>query len=109
MLQTSTLQIQPGQGLEPLVLAASLHSTLTTLIQHKSTFSQLNISFNSSNPVTNPIFIDLEANGLRLRFDGESQHLELIEVSEFGRIGLLYDDTNLRYISSSSSLIAFEY
>src|SRR5208282_756894 len=94
---TSSLQIQPKQGLGPLSLSASLYSTLTTLLQHKSAFPRLNISFNSSNPVTNPIYIDLESNGLRLRFDGESQHLELIEVIEFGKIGLLYGDTNLSY------------
>jgi hypothetical protein len=47
--------------------------------------------------VTNPIYVDLETNGLRLRFDGESQHLQLIQVTEFGRLGLVYADTNLRY------------
>lgn len=95
---SSSLQIQPGQGLGDITLSASLYSTLTILLQQKTVFPRLNISFNSGNPVSNPIYLDLEANGLRLRFDGESQRLELIEVTEFGKIGLLYDDTNLRYL-----------
>jgi isoleucyl-tRNA synthetase len=92
----SSLEIQPREALGPLTLSASLYSTLTTLLTHKPTFPRLNISFNSTDPVTNPIYIDLEANGVRLRFDGESQRLELIEVTEFGKIGLLYGDSNLR-------------
>jgi Uncharacterised protein family (UPF0183) len=96
-IPTSSLQIQPGQALGPISLSGSLYSILTTIINHKSTFPRINISFNSANPVTNPIYIELEANGLRLRFDGESQRLELIEVTEFGKLGLLYGDTNLRY------------
>ena len=97
---TSSIKIQPNHGLGPLSLSASLYSTLATLLHHKSTFPRLNISFNSSNPVINPIYIDLESNGLRLRFDGESQLLELIEVIEFGKIGLLYGDTYLWYFIS---------
>jgi hypothetical protein len=93
---TSSLPVQPGEAIGPLSLSASLHSTLSTLLQHKATFPRLNISFNSANPVCNPIYIDLEANGLRLRFDGEAQHLELIEVTEFGKVGLLYQEANLR-------------
>ena len=102
---TSSLQIQPGDALGPLSLSGSVYATLTSLLLHKSTFPRLNISFNSTDPVSNPIYIDLEANGLRLRFDGESQRLELIEVTEFGKIGLLYSDSNLRYILSFEVLI----
>jgi Uncharacterised protein family (UPF0183) len=93
----SSVAIEPSMGLGPLRLGASLFSTLTTLLQSRSIFPRINISFNSANPVSNPIYVDLEASGIRLRFDGESQHLELIEVTEFGKISLLYDDTNLRY------------
>ena len=95
---TSSLPIQPGEAIGPLSLSASLYSTLSTLLQHKAIFPRLNISFNSANPVCNPIYVDLEANGLRLRFDGESQHLELIEATAFGKVGLLYEDTNLRCV-----------
>jgi hypothetical protein len=94
---TSCLQIQPREALGPLSLSGSLYATLTTLLLHKSTFPRLNISFNSTDPVSNPIYVDLEANGLRLRFDGESQRLELIQIVEFGKIGLLYNESNLRY------------
>jgi len=98
---TSSLSIQPGEAIGPLSLSSSLYSTLSTLLQNKPTFPRLNISFNSANPLSNPIYIDLEANGLRLRFDGESQHLELIEVIEFGKVGLRYKDTNLRCVVGS--------
>lgn len=103
-IPTSNLQIQPGQALGPLVLSSSLYVNLSSLISHKSTFPRLNISFNSSSPVSNPIYLDLEANGVRLRFSGESQQLELIEVVEFGKLGLLYGDTNLRYYFGQSWL-----
>jgi Uncharacterised protein family (UPF0183) len=103
---SSSLQIQPGEALGPLSLSASLYSTLTTLLQHKSAFPRLNISFSSASPVSNPVYIELDTNGLRLRFDGESQRLELIEVTEFGKVGLLYGESNLRYILVSSLLIS---
>ena len=94
---SSSLQIQPGEALGPLSLSASLYSTLTTILSNKSTFPRINISFNSDDPVSSPIYIELEANGVRLRFDGDSQRLALIEVTEFGPTGLLYSDSNLRY------------
>ena len=103
---TASLLLQPGEGLGPLSLSASLFSIITTLLQHKSTFPRLDISFNSTNPVTNPIYVDLETNGLRLRFDGQSQHLELIQVTEFGKLGLVYAETNLRHhLMCASGLI----
>ena len=94
---SSSLQVKPGEALGPLSLSASLYSILTTLFSNKSTFPRINISFNSDDPVSSPIFIELEANGLRLRFDGDSQRLELIEVTEFGPVGLIYNESNLRY------------
>jgi hypothetical protein len=93
---TSSVPIQPSIGLGPLRLGATLFSTLSTLLQSRSIFPRVNISFHAKSPVLSPIYVELDANGIRLRFDGESQHLELIEVTEFGKIGLLYDDTNLR-------------
>jgi Uncharacterised protein family (UPF0183) len=98
---SSSVEVQPGQALGPINLKASLYSTLSTLLLHRSTFPRLNTSFNSANPVSNPIFIELETNGVRLRFDGESQHLELIEVTEFGKLGFLYNDNTLRFLSPS--------
>jgi len=102
---SSSVQVQPGQGLGPLSLKASLYSTLSSLLHHRSTFPRINISFNSANPVSNPIFIELETNGIRLRFDGESQHLEFIEVIEFGKLGFLYNDNTLRYPYPLPSLL----
>jgi isoleucyl-tRNA synthetase len=103
---SSSLQIRPGEGLGPLSLSASLYSILTILFTNKPTFPRLNISYNSDDPVSSPIYIDLEANGVRLRFDGESQRLELIEITEFGPTGLLYNDSNLRY--SIDLLLTYE-
>jgi Uncharacterised protein family (UPF0183) len=93
----SLLAIQPGVSLGPLRLGVSLFSTLATLLNNRSIFPRVNISYSSANPVADPIYIELEASGIRLRFDGESQRLGLIEVTEFGPLGLLYHDRNLRY------------
>jgi len=94
---TTELRIRAGEALGPLTLGATLHSTVNMLLAQKSIFPRLNFFSNSESPVSNPVYIVLEANGLRLRFDGESQTLQLIEVTEFGKLGLLYGETNLRY------------
>jgi hypothetical protein len=94
---THILEVKPGESLGPLSLSTSLYATLNTLIMEKAIFPRLNISFDPLNPTSNPIFIDLEANGIRLRFDGESQHLQLIEITDFCKLGLLYKDTNIRF------------
>src|SRR5262245_47513356 len=91
------LELRPRHALGPLVLASSLYSTLNTLIANKSTFPRLNISFSPDSPLTSPIFIDLDANGVRLRFDGESQRLQLIEITDFTKLAVMYNNTNLRY------------
>jgi hypothetical protein len=104
---SSSVEVQPGQALGPIALKASLYSTLSTLLHHRSTFPRLNTSFNSANPVSNPLFIELETNGVRLRFDGESQHLELIEVTEFGKLGFLYNDNTLRFPTLTVSTNSF--
>jgi Phagosome assembly factor 1 len=95
---THILELKPGESLGPLSLDASLYAVLNTLIAEKAIFPRLNISFDPLSPVASPIFIDLEANGIRLRFDGESQHLQVIEVTDFSKLGIIYNDTNIRFL-----------
>lgn len=50
----------------------------------------MDLSYDDKSPVTKPIILELPANGLRLRFDGPSQTLRLIEITDFTKSKLQY-------------------
>lgn len=76
-------------------LGASLQSILTYVKADIDTFPAIDVIYSPSEPLTNPVIIQLPRNGLRLRFDGPEQRLRLIEVMDFGRCRLVYKGSEL--------------
>ncbi|CAI6081238.1 hypothetical protein V2G26_011656 [Clonostachys chloroleuca] len=88
-------QLQPGRGLGFLALGASLHDILTRLKAEPQRFPKIDILYDPRSPVTEPVCIYLPLNGIRLRFDGPEQRLRLIEVVDFNKSHITFNDKDL--------------
>ncbi len=78
-----------------LVLGASLHDTLTRLKAEPQRFPKLDLIYSPTQPVIEPVILTLPANGIRLRFDGPEQRLRLIEIIDFTKSRITYQDKDL--------------
>lgn len=68
---------------------------------HKNWYPKIDVVQSVEKVFTSTLFIVLPQNGIRLHFDGKSQHLRLIEVLEWGSLAMTYKNTE---ISKSSAL-----
>lgn len=59
--------------------------------------------YDPTHPLSTPVIVNLEMNGLRLRFDGADQRLRLIEVTSFPKSRLSYNGSELVRSGSSPS------
>ncbi|KAI1334126.1 hypothetical protein F5Y15DRAFT_402749 [Xylariaceae sp. FL0016] len=87
--------LHPNVGLGFILLGASLHDILTRLKAEPQRFPKLHLSYSSSQPVTDPVVLNLPANGIRLRFDGPEQRLRLIEIIDFTKNRITYQDKDI--------------
>lgn len=90
-----TAPVHPGQSLGFLVLGASLHDILTRLKAEPQRFPRLDLTYEQSSPVKEPVILGLPENGIRLRFDGPEQRLRLIEVLDFTKNRITYKDRDV--------------
>ncbi|RKF58347.1 UPF0183 protein C16orf70 [Erysiphe neolycopersici] len=88
-------QVYPGQALGFIILGSPLHFVLTRLKAEPQRFSKIDLIFDKSSPLTEPVLLGLPENGLRLRFDGPEQRLRLIEVLDFAKAHLTYKDKDM--------------
>lgn len=86
----------------PPVLGASLHDILTRLKAEPQRFPKLDLVYEPSKPVHEPVILNLPANGIRLRFDGPEQRLRLVEVVDFAKNRISYQDKDLVKPANSS-------
>ncbi|KAL7620207.1 hypothetical protein AAE478_009200 [Parahypoxylon ruwenzoriense] len=90
-----TAALVPGYGLGFLLLGASLHDILTRLKAEPQRFPKLDLAYSPVGPVTEPVILALPANGVRLRFDGPEQRLRLIEIIDFSKNRITYQDKDI--------------
>jgi hypothetical protein len=100
--------IHEGRGIGWITLGQSLHAILTRMKAQTKAYPKLDLSYFASDPVAQPIVLNLPENGFRLRFDGPDQRLRLIEVLDFSKITLTYHATELVRRGKSSSEGSFE-
>lgn len=93
--------LQPNVGLGFLVLGASLHDILTRLKAEPQRFPKLDLAYSSTEPVTEPVVLTLPANGIRLRFDGPEQRLRLVEILDFTKNRITYQDRDIAKASTA--------
>lgn len=82
------------------VLGASLHDILTRLKAEPQRFPKLDLAYSQTEPVTEPVVLTLPANGIRLRFDGPEQRLRLVEILDFTKNRITYQDKDIAKASS---------
>lgn len=58
-------------------------------------FPKLDLIYEHTAPVKEPVVLNLPTNGIRLRFDGPEQRLRLIEVLDFTKSKLTYKDRDV--------------
>jgi hypothetical protein len=58
-------------------------------------FTSISTIYEPSSPLSSPVIILLENNGIRLRFDGANQRLRLIEVLDFQKCALTYNNRDI--------------
>ncbi|XDG08577.1 hypothetical protein ABKA04_008192 [Annulohypoxylon sp. FPYF3050] len=90
-----TAALHPGVGLGFLVLGASLHDILTRLKAEPQRFPKLDLTYSATQPVMEPVVLALPGNGIRLRFDGPEQRLRLIEVIDFTKNRITYQEKDV--------------
>ena len=79
-----------------------MHDILTRLKAQPRTYPTIDISYSSTEPLTIPVFLNLPSNGFRLQFDGPDQRLRLIEVLDFTKTQLRYNDKDLFKLPEAS-------
>lgn len=77
------------------VLGASLHDILTRLKAEPQRYPKLDLAYSATDPVGEPVTVSLPANGIRLRFDGPEQRLRLIEIIDFTKNRITYQDKDI--------------
>ncbi|KAF4466585.1 UPF0183 domain, partial [Fusarium albosuccineum] len=90
-----TAQLYPGRALGFLVLGATLHDVLTRLKAEPQRFPKIELLYSPDRPVTEPVGVELPANGVRLRFDGPEQRLRLIEATDFTKNHITFKERDL--------------
>ncbi|KAJ8104699.1 hypothetical protein ONZ43_g7726 [Nemania bipapillata] len=92
--------LHPNFGLGFLILGASLHDIVTRLKAEPQRFPKLDLVYSETAPVTTPVILTLTANGIRLRFDGPQQRLRLVEILDFTKNRITYQDKDIAKASS---------
>jgi len=87
------------------VLGATLHDILTRLKAEPQRFPKLDLTYEHTAPVKDPVILGLSANGIRLRFDGPEQRLRLIEVLNFSKSHLTYNDRDVLRPAASAPTV----
>lgn len=72
-----------------------MYDVLTRLRLHPRVFPSISVIYDSTAPLSTPVVLLLDDNGIRLRFDGQDQRLRLIEVLDFQKSRLSYNSGEL--------------
>ncbi|KAF8471679.1 hypothetical protein BDZ91DRAFT_716303 [Kalaharituber pfeilii] len=91
----SSVPIVPSRGLGFFVLGTSIYDILTEIRNNPSQYPSSALIYDSQTPLSSNVIVNLEMNGLRLRFDGADQRLRLIEVTSFQKSRLSYNGSEL--------------
>ncbi|KUL83674.1 hypothetical protein ZTR_07501 [Talaromyces verruculosus] len=89
------LKIPTFQGISLILesktaLGSSLHNVLSRIKSRPQTYPAIDLAYSSTEPLLEPVVLNLPKNGLRLRFDGPDQRLRLIEVLDFSKVPIVY-------------------
>lgn len=72
-----------------------MHDVLTRLKAQPHIYPTIDVFYSPTEPLAEPVVLNLPANGFRLRFDGPDQRLRLIEINDFTKMHLSYKSLDL--------------
>ncbi|CAG8441338.1 1435_t:CDS:2 [Diversispora eburnea] len=99
--QRLDLSIVPGKSLGWFRLGTSIWDVINFLRKQSRVIPSVDLKYTDESPVTTDLFLSLSVNGMHLRFDGPTQRLKMIEVYDFSKLRLTYQDSEV-----SSSKVA---
>ncbi|RGB28930.1 hypothetical protein C1646_714696 [Rhizophagus diaphanus] len=99
--QRLDLSIVPGKSLGWFRLGTSIWDIINFLREQLRIIPSVDLKYDDEAPISTDVFLSLPANGIHMRFDGASQRLKSIQVSEFSKLRLTYQDSEV-----SSSKVA---
>ena len=68
-------------------------------------FTTIELFYSPTQPLVTPVILNLPKNGFRLRFDGSEQRLRLIEVLDFSRTHLTYDNKDVVKLAEQGGMV----
>ncbi|KAF8453151.1 hypothetical protein BGX38DRAFT_1179483 [Terfezia claveryi] len=93
---TSVVPISPGRGLgQNFILGCSIYDVLAEIRANHTLYPSTALIYDPTTPLSSNLILNLDMNGLRLRFDGADQRLRLIEVTSFHKARLSYNGAEL--------------
>ncbi|CAG8695122.1 8248_t:CDS:1 [Acaulospora morrowiae] len=99
--QRLDLSIVPGKSLGWFRLGASIWDVINFLREQSRVIPSVDLKYAEESPIITDLFLSLPANGINMRFDGLIQRLKVIEVYDFSKLRLTYQDSEV-----SSSKVA---
>ncbi|RIA92291.1 hypothetical protein C1645_765441 [Glomus cerebriforme] len=94
-LQRLDLSIVPGKSLGWFRLGASIWDIINFLREQIRIIPSVDLKYDDEAPISTDVFLSLPANGIHMRFDGSSQRLKSVQVSDFSKLRLTYQDSEV--------------
>ncbi|CAG8517869.1 12557_t:CDS:10 [Ambispora gerdemannii] len=95
------LSIVPGKCLGWFRLGTSIWDVINSLRDQSRSMPSVDFKYSEESPLSIDLFISLPGNGMHLRFDAPTQRLKSIEVYDFSKVRLAYQDSEV----SSSKVV----
>ncbi|RIB26842.1 hypothetical protein C2G38_2162196 [Gigaspora rosea] len=102
--QRLDLSIVPGKNLGWFRLGTSVWDIINFLREQSRVIPSVDLKYTDESPILTDLFLSLPANGINMRFDGPTQRLKSIEVNDFSKLRLTYQDSE---VSSSKAAPTF--
>jgi hypothetical protein len=91
-----TLGVVPGKSGGFWQLGMPLGQALAVIEEHKTRIAHCDIKFHLDLPTQSEIVLDLNEDGILLRFDPTTQRLTAIEFYRLDRVALSYNNSSFR-------------
>ncbi|CAH1757687.1 7217_t:CDS:10 [Entrophospora sp. SA101] len=85
--QRLELTVVPGKS-----LGTSIWDMINFLREQSRVIPRVDLKYSEESPLSTDSFLTLPANGINMRFDAQSQRLKSVEVYDFSKLRLIYQD-----------------
>ncbi|CAG8778413.1 22188_t:CDS:2, partial [Racocetra persica] len=93
--QRLDLSVVPGKNIGWFRLGSSVWDIINFLREQSRVIPSVDLKYTDESPIMTDLFLSLPANGINMRFDGPTQRLKSIEVNDFSKLRLTYQDSEV--------------